>query len=73
MVGTPRLYALRVEFESCRDLVEFLNHEIELKWSAVKAFHMAVSLRHMFLEVLKKIFPDDVHDLSESGLYGIVD
>ncbi len=73
VVGPPRLHALGIEGESCRNLVEFLNHEVELERRAVEAFHVAVPFRDVFLEVLKEIFPDDIHDLSESGLHGVID
>ena len=71
--GSPRLLPLRIEFELRRDLVQFLDHEIELKRSAVRAGDAAVLILHGLLELLAEIFPDDVHDLAEAGVDRVVD
>ncbi len=71
--GSPRLLPLRIKGELRRNLVQFLNHEIELKRSSVRAGDAAVLLLHGLFELLAEIFPDDVDDLAESGVNRIVD
>ena len=68
----PRLLSVRVQSEPGRNLCQFLSHELELKRLSVNAFHIAVLLLDKLLHLLLEVLADDVHDLSESGLYGII-
>ena len=69
---TPWFLPFRVEGEPCRNLVEFLYHELELERAAVCAAHLAVFLLYHLLELLAEIFAHNIDHLAEAGFHRIV-
>ncbi len=69
----PRFLSFRVQRVFGWNLVELLNHEIELQRGAVRAFHARVFLPHCFFELILEILPDYVDNLSESSINCIED
>ena len=72
MSCAPRFLPFWVEGELRRDLCEFLSHELEPERFAVNALDVAVLFFHELFHLLLEVLAHDVHDLSESGLYGII-
>ena len=70
--GTPGFLALRVEDIALGNLVQFLGHEDELQRRAVDAFDILVFGPDGLLHLLTEILADDIDDLAESGLDGII-
>ena len=64
----PRLLPFRVEFESFRNLVEFLGDEYKLERAAVNAFHLAVFLLYRLAELLEEILSDNIDHFAEARL-----
>ena len=71
--GAPGLYALGVQGEPGRNLVQLLGDEAELEGLSVDGFHAGVAGLDVLFHVGLEVFPDDVDDLAETGFHGVVD
>ena len=72
MRGSPWLLPLRIKSKPFGNLGQFLSHEHKLQRSPVHTLHTAVFLLYSLLELLEKIFPHDIYDLSKSGMHSII-